>query len=250
MEWRVVVVGLLAVGAGCAMADSVPETETVTPAPVPTVEETERDPTLPLGVSGGGEIDVDVLASAHREALDNRSYVKYVRKSSHDGRSNKTLHVESPTRYRIEYTEHTTENRVSVFANGSVRYAWDRQYPPHFRRTAAGDVGDSMSADTTWYVRLYLDLSNVTVAETLVDGRLHYRVTAERDQLDDDSTTAGYRLEAVIAPSGLVRTLDVSYVDRTENRLFDVTYSHRYELRPVTVERPNWVEMGWPSVGD
>lgn len=243
MRWQVVAVLVLALTAGCgSLASETGQTETVTPAPVPAVETTSSGPTLPPGVNGGGTIDVDRLAEAHLAALEKRSYVKRVERSFGNTSSTATLQVESTTRYRYEYAQPATGDRVSVFADGTVRYAWDRQFPSHLSRNDVTNVTISHRTETARAIRRYLDLSNATVAETLVNGELHYAVTAERDQYQGDSTTAGYRVEAVITPAGVVRTLNVSYVDRYKGRLVDVTYSHRYELRNVTLVRPDWVD--------
>lgn len=210
-------------------------------APVPTVVTTEGT-TLPPGISGGGVIDVDVLAEAHLAALDGRPYVRQVDHSFGNRTSAATLRVESATRYRYERADRPGLTNAPEFGDGTYLYSRFVQFSTRFTVGPVTDVRSRHGSSVARSIRRYLNHSDATVAATRVDGAIGYTVTAERDRYDASGTTTDFRARAIVAPDGLVRALDVSYVDQHGNQPLNVSYSHRYERRPITVEWPAWVD--------
>lgn len=251
MNWRAIILAMLAVTAGCASLGSQPtRTATVSPAPVPSDTVTDSGPTLPPGVSGGGVVNEDVLVRAHLDALDNRSYVRRVYRSFDGRNSTTTLFVESPTRYRYERAGEATRTNGSGFADGTWLYTRYVQFSSRFNVDEVKHVRSRHGTSVARSIRRYLSLSNATVAKTLVDGELHYAISAERDRYGPIGGSRLYSVEAVLTPDGLVRSLTVSFLTRHDGETTRVIYSHEYEYRQVTVERPAWVDREFGELNE
>lgn len=251
MNWRVVAVALLAVTAGCeSLGAEQPRSETVSPAPVPSDPVSTTGPTLPPGVTGGGVADVDRLARAHLDAIADRSYVKRVDRSVDGRNSTATLRVQSPTRYRFERSDEGTGTNASGFADGTWLYTRYVQFSSRFSYEEVQPVRERHGTSVVRSIRRYLSLSNATVAETLVDGELHYEITAEKTRYGGIEAARQYRVRAVLTPDGLVRSLTVSFLTRYNGKTVRLSYSHEYEYRNVTVERPEWVERQFNGLNE
>jgi len=76
MRWRVTGVVVLLVLAGCGGLDGPAGTETLTPAPVP-ADAPDEGPgaTVAPGVWADGRLDAEVLAAAHRAAIEDAAFV-------------------------------------------------------------------------------------------------------------------------------------------------------------------------------
>jgi len=247
MNWRAVVVAVVVVLAGCGAlgggsagadnADRSDPTRTLTPVPVPEV--TETPVTLPPGLTGDRVTDSAALVEAHFAALSGRSYTLRIRVTVDDARSERLFRVQTPTRYyRADRLEDGGADRTH-FADGATLYTrneFDGQR--HYGRF------DDVSPPSTRSVRLsraYLRVDRVRVAETRVDGDPAYELTGTYDVHPAVESFRNVSLRAVIEPSGLIRTLNVSYYRATDGA--NVTRSFAYsDLDSTTVERPGWVD--------
>jgi len=250
MNWRAVAVVLSLVLAGCGSvvggngsagaADS-DEASTPTPTltPVPVPEVTTASPTLPPGVTGDSVTDSAALYDAHTAYLQGRSYTLEVRVRADETRSERLFRVETPTRY---YRRDLLPGRnFTRFADGETIYT----------RTAIGDNElfarsddvDAPSAPTIRLSKAFLQLEEVRVAETLVDGRLHYELTGSYPVHPTVETLRNVTIAAVVHPAGFIRSLNVSYVAARGGTETNVTRSFAYsDVDATTVERPAWVD--------
>jgi hypothetical protein len=248
MNWRAVAVVVSLVLAGCGSvvggngaaeaSDSVSApTPTLTPVSVPEV--TTASPTLPPGVSGDSVTDSAALYDAHMAYLQGRSYTLEVRVRADEVRSERLFRVETPTRY---YRQDLLPGR------NFTRYADDETV---YTRTAIGDNElfarsddvDRPSAHTIRLSKAFLQLDEVRVAETLVDGRLHYELTGSYPVHPTVETLRNVSIAAVVHPAGFIRSLNVSYVAARSGTETNVTRTFAYtDVGETTVERPAWVD--------
>ena len=247
MDWRPVAVAVVVVLAGCgalggtgagaderAGSDATP---TLTPVPVPEV--TETPVTLPPGLTGDRVTDTTALVDAHFAALAGRSYTLRIRVTVDDARSERLFRVETPTRYvRADRLDGGSGDRTH-FADGATLYTrneFDGQ-----RYYGRFDDVDPPSTRTVRLSRAYLRVDRVRVAETRVDGDPAYELTGSYDTHPAIESFRNVSLRAVIEPSGLIRTLNISYY--RVNGGANVTRSFAYsDLDSTTVERPAWVD--------
>lgn len=269
MDLRVSFVVLLAVTAGCSAFTATDEpTPTVTPVPVPEVTNATSTPTgIAPGLSGGGVSNVDQLASAHERIASNRSYVWRDRKAT-KSRSETTeastsvrqeLRVENHRRYsywtdtrRVESGSGTRFlGNFTAFADGEARYERYQQFGERnltYNRSPVVNLSDHSDADATSAIRRYLDVPSATVAESVMDGRLYYRVVGHRDSVPWVANASHYRVTALVSSEGFVRSLNATYVVVEPDRHRRVTYEYQYgHVGQTTVERPEWVSSRWST---
>jgi hypothetical protein len=246
MNWRGVAVALAVVVAGCGSvvggagpggqgADT--PAPTLTPAPVPAV--TETPVTLPPGVAGNRVTNATTLYEAHTDYIRGRSYTLHVRVEVDSGSSERVFGVETPTRYyrhdRLpgrNFTRYADGDRVYVRSvlGGNDLYA-------------SSDDPDRPSAPTVRLSKAFLQLDDVRVAETLVDGELHYELTGSYPVHPTVDSLRDVRIRAVLGPQGFIRSLNTSYVAVSAGTRTNVTRSFAYtDVDSTTVERPLWVE--------
>jgi hypothetical protein len=243
MDRRVLALALVVAVAGCgSLAGQSDSRETLTPAPVPSV--TEGDVPLPPGVGPDGSIDAERLAAAHSEALVGRSYTRRITRRFADRERISTLRVENRTRYRYDHVRPGTGENATEFSDGADRYTRYKRFSPQYNREAATPVRDRHGELARRAIRDYLDLETAAVSTAVVDGERRYVVRGETDDYRGDEA-ANFSVRAVVGPVGLVYSLDVSYAERRGGEAVAVSYRHRYELEPVTVSRPGWVERNW-----
>jgi len=247
-----VVLAGIAVLAGCSgWVGPSESTETVTPAPVPaTTTQTEQpDGPLPPGLTGGGVTDASALAGAHLDALRGMTYTWHAQTTFGGNRSDQHLTVEGPKTYGYRYTSPGALTNTSEFADGETVYTRYYRFVARLRRAPAPNATDQYGPVAADAIERYLTVENATVAETVVDGQLHYRVRATTDEYRRLGGATDYSATAVIAPDGFVRSLNVSYVNRGGNRSIAVSYRFRYDaIGTATVERPNWLsEDQWAT---
>jgi len=246
-----VLVGITALSGCSGFGGPSGPTETVTPAPVPetTVPTDEPNGPLPPGLSGGGVTDADVIAQAHLDALPEKSYRWHARTTFQGNRSDQLLTVEGPKTYAYRYTSPGALTNTSEFADGETVYTRYYRFVERLRRAPAPNATDQYGPIAAGAIERYLAVENATVAETVADGRLHYRVRATTDRYRRIGGATDYTVTAVIAPEGFVRSLNVSYVNRGGDRPIDVTHRFRYDaVGRATVERPNWLsEDQWAT---
>jgi hypothetical protein len=247
MDWRPVAVAAVVVLAGCgALAGAVSDdpgrseaTSTLTPVPVPEVTATPVP--LPPGVNESGVRDADALLDAHQSALQGRSYTLRVRLRVNEDLYTRLVRVETPTRYYQHDVIGGTRGNVTQFASGPSVYTrsaflgvvrYDRlnnAYPPESR--------------TVRLSRLLLQVGDAVVFETTVDGRPAFVVRGTYPVHPETERLRNVSIRAVVEPSGLIRSLTVSYVRAGSRGPANVTRSFSYrDVDSTTVERPAWVD--------
>lgn len=245
MRERVAVVAVVVLLAGCSgFAGPSAPTETVTPAPVPeTTTQTEQpDGPLPPGLSGSGVTDTGALAQAHTNALRGQSYTWHARTTFGGNRSDQHLTVEGPKTYAFRHTSPGSLSNTSEFADGETVYTRYYRFVERLRRAPAPNATDQYGPVAAGAIERYLAVENASVAETLVDGRLHYRLRATTDRYPRIGGATDYSVTAVITPDGFVRSLAVTYVSRGGDRPIAVSYDFQYDaVGNATVERPAWL---------
>lgn len=269
---RVAAVVVLVVLAGCSFAVPGQDSDTVTPAPVPT------DDRYPLGVGPDGVTDPALAASKHAAALQNTSYTVV---------SNRTVRtLDGSLRSRLDVTLQLSASR-HYHANVSVRgpnapvflgdpptqaeyWANDEVYLRKQvidNRTEYSRYGTSEEYVGTWRFWLgsvALDLGpesdvrsvfgsfRTSVAgQTEVDGerRTHLVGTTVRSErfVDDQSdlrSVENATLHAFVTESGLVDSYQVTYTatrrDGTRVRVRrSVAFS---DVGNTTIDRPTWYD--------
>jgi len=256
MRHAVPAVVVLAVLAGCGgfVGDS-PE-RTVTPAPVPDSTATPADRSaIAPGVGGARVIDADRLARAHRRAAQNRSYRWTERQRSTRFGTNDSvtittqLWVQHERLYRYRLSTSWTVANTSEYTAGPLRYR---------REVGRSGYRYSMEPSTTVTTRFggrperaiarYLSIGAATVATTQVDGRRYYRITGTTDRIPDTGGVSNYSVRALVAPSGFVRSLTVSYDDVIGENHERIDYRFRYaDLGETRVHPPEWIDERWPE---
>ena len=247
MDWRPVAVAAVVVLAGCGALGGAGSddpgrseaTSTLTPAPVPGVTATPVP--LPPGLVEGGVSDADRLVDAHRSALGGRSYTLRVQLRVEEDLYTRLVQVETPTRYYSHDVLGSTRGNVTQFATGPSIYTrsaflgvvrYDRlnnAYPPESR--------------TVRLSRLFLQVGEAVVFETTVDGRPGFVVRGTYPVHPESERLRNVTLRAVVEPSGLIRSMNVSYLRDGSRGPTNVTRSFAYsDLDSTTVERPDWVD--------
>lgn len=251
------VLALCAVGAiaGCTAPLGGPATQTETPIPS---KKLESNPGLEVapGLSAGGGLDAHELAAAHSQELENRSFTWWERENrtgpdgeTASGSTEGTVANETTYRY-VRDTDDVSGpgftnpvRNYSAYANGSNRFV--RAF---VSGTESGTVvifrtetiGRNQSDLPVPSVSQYLEsVENVSVSPISIDGQRRYRIdgSVSTTVLDGD-TVRNYSLEAVVTPSGLVRTLTITY------REGSTRVRHRFAIErvgDVTVEKPAWL---------
>ncbi|MFC7021457.1 MULTISPECIES: hypothetical protein [Haloarcula] len=259
MRWHYwAALAVLVVTAGCTSLAGVGEqpARTVTPAPVPTAA--SPPPVWPPGISEDGLHSAQTLATAHRDALENRSYTmheRYVATRTLDNGTTTTLRRNETTvvtgvrtyrhdleRVRTSADGNHTEYRQSTYGDGEQWYE---------RRATGGSVTyrggeihfdrDQYAYETAFYVDRYLVTNETWTARVQRDGRQYVRVVGAggappwASLLSEPET---YRVALLVDVTGLVSRMDIRYVTARE----EIRYSFRYEaLGGTTVEPPGWL---------
>ncbi|WP_135366587.1 hypothetical protein [Halosimplex halophilum] len=268
MRYRALGIVVLVCLAGCSGLFAGPEgsdRETLTPAPVPTATQATATETraLPPGVGGDGDLRLDALVAAHREALTDRSYVWRERRAT--TRANATATEPRPVRaarvaaedcYRFWAESYTVdlgmETRVAYnyteYVSGGVGHvrlenfrtdAWE------YYRLPAPPAGQRVGAATGRAIRRYLRLpaGNVTVSAGRVDGERRYLVAGEGAGPPRVDDARDYSVAAVVDGDGLVRSLSVGYRAAGFEDARRVRYEFTLErFGNVTVDPPRWYD--------
>jgi len=244
MDWRGVAVVLAVVVAGCGSYVGGPgeqgaDTPAPTLTPVPVPEVTETPVTLPPGVTGDRVTDATALYEAHTDYIEGRSYTLHVSVDVDSGSSERLFRVETPTRY---YRHDLLPGRnFTRYADGERVYV--RTTIGDNELFASSDDVDRPTAHTVRLSKAFLQLDEVRVAKTLVDGELHYELTGSYPVHPAVDSLQDVRLRAVLGPQGFVRSLNASYVAVSAGSRTNVTRSFAYtDVDSTTVERPAWVD--------
>lgn len=255
MRLAVLAVVALAALAGCSgFVGSAPD-GTVTPAPVPERTPADAENRIAPGLGGASVIDARRLARAHEAAIRNESYVWVERSNASQFNGNGSMLVSAWLRVEHERLYRYRLWTSWSFANTSEYTAGDTRYRREVGRAgyryyteSASNVTERFGSDAERAVRRYLAVGNATVAATRVDGRRYYRVTGTTDSIPVTGEISNYSVEALIAPSGFVRELSVSYDDVLGDERERIRYQFRYrEVGETTVEPPEWARERWPE---
>lgn len=250
---------------------------TVTPVdigddtPTPDPSESDDGPANVTRYLTGDAVDAAVLARGHVDALANRSFALRV---SHNGsrspngrrwiRAERTVRAREPRIYVHQFRGHR------AVRGGEVTTVSYREYADgeSLYRTQTGPGGPSYdrlrlsrvrTADvyvnrTAVYVERYLATTEVTVTEVLVGGSPVYRLratgtptelTANASSPGDaglrfpGSTVTNYSAVAYVTWSGVVASLDVSYVVDGRPVAFSFSYDALGSTRPAP---PPWYD--------
>lgn len=255
MRLAVLAVVALAALAGCSGFVGSASDGTVTPAPVPEPTPADAESRIAPGLGGATVIDAQRLARAHRAAIQNRSYVWVEQRNASQFNGNGSMLVR--TRVSVEHERLYRYNLWTSwsFANTSEYTAGETRYRREVGRAGyryltepATNVTDRYGDNAQLAIRRYLAVGNATVAATQVDGRRYYRVTGTTDSIPVTGEISNYSVEALIAPSGFVRELSVSYDDVLGGDRERISYQFRYSgVDETTVDPPAWARDRWPE---
>lgn len=261
----VLTVVLAAALAGCTLqgpgASEV--VDSVTPAPVPTVEDDRPDVSaLSIeGLANGSSVTPGELAALHEQLLAGRSVeVREFRNWSTTGvevrdrlvtRQESTLVVpfegywHNETRVTTYLRSGEDANRsVDVFVNRSVglrRTVQDGNVT--VERLDPGPGRSDLPADTAELVARYLSVETATVDRITWQGQPHFRIVGRDSVGTPYRYTQDYTVRAIVQPDGLVRRLTVSFVESPMGRERTLTYT--IAIDPVEIDRlepPQWVD--------
>jgi len=256
MRWPTLAVVVLAVTAGCGGFVGESSERTVTPAPVPEpTAQTATENAIAPGLGGGQVINPERLARAHEAAIRNQSYGWTERLRSTKFGENRSLVVTSRLRaenerlYRFELSTSWSFANTSEYAAGPVRYRREVSRSGFRYRTAPPtNVTTRFGERSLESIRRYLSIGAATVAATRVDGQRYYRVTGTTESIPVTGDISNYSVEALVAPSGFVRSLTVRYDDLIGSDRQQIRYQFRYtNVGETRVERPEWVTQRWPD---
>ena len=255
----------LVVLAGCSFpAQSGDREPSVTPAPVPGVDERgveESEVALP-GVFGGEVLSAVELSRAHSGALANRTY--RVRESLHwTSTGAETRDIDATVTARTWYRDRTAvrhERRrqrvvtgmgtdsqwtnTSTFRLGDDRLVRTVQNGSvAFERVPADATSGRLRDNTTVTVRQMLAVRNATIESIDWRGEEHALLVGRDPRHGVFSVVDDYRVRAIIRPDGLVRRLSVSYSQSALGRQRTTEYTVAIDpVAPDRIERPDWVE--------
>jgi hypothetical protein len=216
-------------------------------------------PNHPPGIDPEGErIDVSVLAEAHAEFLDGRSY-------RWEGALNRSVDagegewddarwteiVESDVRYlknasAVQEYDNGTALRSSyaVYSDGTVRYRrvdWGNR-PVRYQRTPPEALSGTQAL---WGIRRYLGGDNVSVTRLGTGEPTLYRVTVREPPGDDREfrRASDYRVVAHVTARGFVLRLHVEYDLVKDGRAGSVRYRSEYSrIGTASVPEPGWLD--------
>lgn len=235
--------------------------ETLTPAPVPDEgPDVQELPSLPPGVTASGVQNVSALAAAHRNALDNRSYVLRTQRNAVEQTSGSigrwTLRLRQATvANETVYAERISrqedwpgggyrnwDNR-SVYADGQVEFTrvegvngWNYSRRPIYPdRTPATETGRSIAS--------HLDEGPATVTVVQREGRRLLRIDTRNAprNADDSSVDRNAGTVLFVTTDGLVYALHTHHMGTTNDTEW-VTYSFQFSrVGGVAVDQPSWL---------
>lgn len=260
MRWRLAVVVVLGLTAGCTTLGGGGETTTLTPAPVPS-EPPESGPgsTVAPGVWADGQIDAETLADAHRTAMRNRSFVWRTHRNFSATVANVTrqtttrrlLVVENRTRYYRDVRSPADPwadpgfTRHSEYSNGTARFIrrdaleW---YEERYYRAPVTPRGPALTNATAAPIERYLDVETVTVTTIANDSGPRFRLVGRQPAGTWGDSIRNYTVRALVTPDGLVRSVAVSFTFAESGSVERVRYEASFErLGDVTVSPPDWL---------
>jgi len=217
---------------------------------------------FPDGLSAGGVVDAEALASAHERVVEGRSYrfeYHFAGPASEEGfgdyrRISLSATVEAGERYLVEgrfVPGNASEPTVSVavFANDRTQL---------IRRSVGGEVsyrrglpgqGPGVTDDATDLVIRLLgaqDSAVIPLEDAETDAAFDVRVRDDPRTVPGD--VRGYRAGALVDGDGFVRQLEASYTRIVDGEARQVQAGFEYDdVGVAVVERPAWYDE---AVGD
>jgi hypothetical protein len=201
------------------------------------------DSTLAPGLTAEGVTSPDALAEAHARSVDGRSYVwrvTYTERSGEGVVRVRTVHrIRSATVFRVDVeTTGVTVTDPSYFAPRPAYADGDRRYVRYDRaRRRSMEARDHYAghAESALSRLLHANESSVR-AHGDTRGAVRYQVSLSGST---DPARAGYRATAVVAPDGVVHTVDARWVERGSNVTVSVRAAYEFVDDP-NVTRPDW----------
>lgn len=265
VQWRLLAVASLVVLAGCSSFVGGDQETTVTPAPVPQDDDPPATPDpYPPGLDAGGVTDAGALAEAHVDAVVGTSYVFVEEESGEQQFNNVTAETELGQRIVFENGTHYHRVTDRIFQ----RLEGDRKFLPGYQRYADGSVQYTRylggagggeggvvyeagpAGNASWKyasfafdpIQRYLDVGNASVTQITVKGQPHYLIGGSRDRLATYGEVRNYTARAVVARSGFVRWLNVTFEATTNGQEVEFGYRFRYDrVGTATVQPPAWL---------
>ncbi|MFC7077206.1 hypothetical protein [Haloarcula halophila] len=248
MAWRVAVVLIVVVTAGCTTLSGQPaQPPTVTPAPVPEQTPGENGRPLAPGLATERLVDAEVLAAAHVDQVRNRSYTLSIDWASAGQRQRSLLRVESERRYHYQSRTGTGYSDQS-FVGGETRFSrHERPLGVEYTTGDAEPARERISGITERLVRNFLGVGNSTVTVHEGEAGRYYLVRTSHPNPPSLNDVRDFRGRARVQPSGLVRSMEFRFRNAGQNTT--VRYGFEYtKLDETTVDRPDWVTQRWPNV--
>jgi hypothetical protein len=214
--------------------------------------------TTPPGVSRFGIRDIDALAGAHRQAVDDRPVTIWVDRDipifSQDGWDIRTYDMDVASngeQYVIDISTGPRGNRTDLGAlyhdgrNSFARVVNDGEvsYQPISPAQQERSVVPSPAGLGSRLVTRYLSTPTTELAGTVVrNGVTYYRVVATGSPSTPSLDSAeNYSATAEVSARGFVRNLTVEYTDGSRDRQLrlqrQVTYAR---INETTVSEPAW----------
>lgn len=257
---RTLFAAFLVVTAGCGAfpvgTEQPTASDTLTPVPVPNASE-EPDPgerSLPPGVSSDGTLDVDRLARAHTDALADTSYTETLART--------VTVAGAPTTVRQSLRRVMVDGNATLVERAGTRLVPRRTLysdpggiylrvsdPNRTRVSELNGSGRIPTPEET--VSQFLGGRTVEVTPVERRGTVLYRLAVTSDESppvlearQDITTATNYSVTALVARSGFVRELSVTYDRSDGGRPQRVRISVEYTGLGVTdVSRPPWVPV-------
>jgi len=255
---RTLLAVLLVVTAGCgalpAGTDQPTAADTLTPVPVPNATD---DPgpdgeSLPPGVSANGTLDVDRLARAHADALAGTSYTETFARTVTVAGAPTTVR-QSLRRVAVDGNATLVERAGTTLVPRRTVYSDPRgtylrvSDPNRTRVVELNGSGRVPTPEAT--VSRFLDGPAVDVTPVERRGTVLYRIAATPEDgpavleaRRGTVTATNVSVTALVARSGFVRELAVTYVREDRTRQQRVRLAVEYTgLGTTDVARPSWV---------
>lgn len=221
---------------------------------------------FPPGLSEEGVTDPLALVSAHRQTLENTSYV--VSTTTTYRRPNGTLLAQSTTAVRVApgaesyyaTTSQTGANEtrplgiehydIEVWANETHAVA-ARHFPdaePTYRQTSRSDAVMEPTSQWELLYAVFGSTETAVVGQLERDGTTLFRVVST--PATDDANATGpaselrYEFSALVDSQGVVHSIQMTQRTDIEDRPAIVSRTvHVSEIGNTTVERPSWFEQ-------
>jgi hypothetical protein len=257
-DGRALLLIVVVVTAGCGSfpvgTEQPTATETLTPVPVPDANDglDGARGSLPPGVSSDGTLEVDRLARAHADTLAGTSYTETLARTVTVAGAPTTVR-QSLRRVAVAGNATLVERagsrlvlRETLYSDGEETYV--RLSQENRTRVLAVDRTERIPGPAGTVSR-FLDGVSVDVTRVERRGTVLYRLSGTSDGETPAADTphgrrnvSDYAVTALVAPSGFVRELSVSYNRSVGSRPQRVRIAVEYTgLGATTVSRPAWV---------